>query len=61
MSKIRKNLINSLAIAWRYAENHYLETGSILWKGVISDIQDSIKLTDKEIKELENISENMGV
>lgn len=58
---MRNELIEKLAFMWRKAENRYLETDDDLEKWKVKEYQDTLKLTDEEIEELNSICCSMGV
>ena len=58
---MRNKLIEQLAYKWRYAENKYLETEDDSEKIKVLEYQKSLKLTDEEKQELEDICRSMGV
>jgi hypothetical protein len=58
---MRNKLIEELAYKWRYAENSYLETKSDNEKRKVLKYQNSLNLTEEEIKELHEICNSMGV
>jgi len=58
---MRTKLIEQLAYGWREAENHYLETGSDSKKLEMFNKQLMADLTEKELEELDNFCNSMGV
>jgi hypothetical protein len=53
--------IDKLADLWRQAENYYIATGSGWQKDRLCRFQKSLKLSEKQINELEEICYSMGI
>lgn len=58
---MRNKLIEKLAMMWRNAENHYLETEDDSKKWKVKEYQDKQNLTDEEEELLYGICNGMGV
>jgi ABC-type nitrate/sulfonate/bicarbonate transport system substrate-binding protein len=58
---MRKKLIYALVEAWREAENYYNNTDDNKWKLLISQIQESLKLTANEEEFLGELATSAGI
>jgi len=58
---MRSKLIDKLANCWRKAENIYLDHDDDTVKELLADLQNELNLTEKEIQELNDICNSMGL